>query len=214
MKTYTKLYIKLCSYENLFLAYKKARKNKTKRNYVIGFEKNLEVNLKILQFELLNKIYYPRKLKLFIISDPKTRKICESSFRDRIVHHAIINILEPIYEKIFIYDSYASRKNKGQHKALERFDYFKGIVSSNGKKLKGIKDNNYVCGYCLKADIKKYFDNVNHEILINILRKKIKDEDFIWLIEQILDNFPMGGATRKRECLLAIIHPNSLQTFI
>ena len=190
MQTYNKLYGKLCSYENLLLAFKKTRKGKTKKQYVIEFERNLEFNLKVLQFELINKTYQPKKLKLFIIRDPKTRKICKSAFKDRIVHHAIVNLLEPIYEKMFIYDSYASRKNKGQHKALERFNHFVRKVSLNGKKLKGIKDNNYVCGYCFKADIKKYFDNVNHDILINILRKNIKDEKFIWLIQQILNNSP------------------------
>jgi len=138
MQTYNKLYNKLCSYENLPLAFKKARKNKTGKIYVIKFEKNLDFNIRLLQFELINKIYMPRKLKLFIIRDPKTRKICKSTFRDRIIHHAIVNLLEQIYEKIFIYDSYASRKNKGQHKALERFNYFKRKVSLNGKKLKGI----------------------------------------------------------------------------
>ena len=138
-----------------------------------------------------------KKLKLFIIRGPKTRRICKSAFRDRIVHHAIINILEPVYEKIFIHDSYASRKNKGQHRALERFDYFKRIASKNGKKLKGIRDKNYICGYCLKADIKKYFDNVNHETLINIIKKKIHDEDLIWLISQILGNKILGGDGKK-----------------
>ncbi len=219
MQTYNKLYSKLCSYENLLLAYEKARKGKTKKNYVIEFEKDLDFNLKILQFELINKIYSPRKLKLFIIRDPKTRKICKSNFRDRIIHHAIVNILEPIYEKIFIYDSYASRKNKGQHKALERFHEFKRKVALNGKKLRGVKDNNYVCGYCLKCDIKKYFDNVDHNVLINILKKKIKDEDVIWLIKQILDNhlnpingrsMPLGNYTSQ---FFANVYLNELDYF-
>src|SRR3989344_9542846 len=216
MNTYNKLYSKLCSYENLLLAYKKARKGKTKRNYVIKFENNLDFNLKLLQFELVNKIYGQRKLKLFIIRDPKTRKICKSSFRDRIVHHAIVNILKPIYEKIFIYDSYASRKNKGQHKALQRFDCFKRKISLNGRKLKGIKDNNYVSGYCFKADIKKYFDNVNHKILIKIIKNKIKDEDIINLIRLILNNYyktgmPLGNYTSQ---FFANVYLNELDYFI
>ena len=220
MQTYNNLYDKLCSYENLLLAFKKARKDKTKKDYVIKFEENLENNLKILQFELVNKIYKPRKLKLFIIRDPKTRKICKSAFRDRIIHHAIVNILEPIYEKIFIYDSYASRKNKGQHKALERLDYFKRKVSLSGKKLKGIRDRNYVCGYCLKADIKKYFDNVDHKTLINIIKKKIKDENVIWLINQVISN-KMGGDSKKGMPLgnytsqfFANVYLNELDNFV
>ncbi len=220
MQTYNKFYNKLCSYENLLSAFKKARKGKSSMAYVKEFEKNLKINLKILQFELINKTYQPKKLKLFIIHDPKTRKICKSNFRDRIIHHAIVNILEPIYEKIFIYDSYASRKNKGQHKALERFHELKRKVSLNGKKLKGIKDNNYICGYCLKADIKKYFDNVDHETLINILRKKIKDENVIWLIKQILKNnlnkikdksMPLGNYTSQ---FFANVYLNGLDYFV
>ncbi len=220
MKTYKNLYSRLCSYENLFLAYKKAKKDKTTKTYVIEFGKNLEANLKKLEFELVNKIYEPKKLKLFIVRDPKTRRICKSKFRDRIVHHAIVNILEPIYEKIFIYDSYASRKNKGQHKALERFDEFKRKASLNGKKINGIKDKNYVCGYCLKADIKKYFDNVSHEILINILKKKVKDDNVIWLIKQILSNhlnevknksMPLGNHTSQ---FFANVYLNALDYFV
>ena len=220
MQTYNNLYSKLCSYNNLLLAFKKARKGKSKKDYVIKFEENLETNLRIIQFELINKIYKPKRLKLFIIRDPKTRKICKSSFRDRIVHHAIVNILEPIYEKIFIYDSYASRKYKGQHKALIRFDKFKRKVSLNGKKLEGIKDNNYVCDYCLKADIKHYFDNVDHEILINIIKEKIKDDDLIGLIEQILNNnlnkikdksMPLGNYTSQ---FFANVYLNKLDYFI
>ena len=219
MKTYKKLYEKLCSYENLELAFEKAKRDKGFMSYIIKFGKDLENNLKILQFELVNKTYKPKKLKLFIIRDPKTRKICKSSFRDRVVHHAIVNIFEPIYEKIFIYDSYASRINKGQHKALERFHEFKRKVSNNGKKLKGIKDKNYVSGYCLKADIKKYFDNVDHEILINIIREKIKDEDVVWLIKQILNNnlnyiknksMPLGNYTSQ---FFANVYLNKLDYF-
>ena len=189
MKSYKNLYQKLCSFNNLFNAYKKARKGKTKRCYVLEFNKNLKSNLDRLQYELKNQTYNPRKLTKFIIRDPKTRKICKADFRDRIVHHTLVNVLQPIYESIFIYDSYASRKNKGHHKALERFDYFKRKVSNNGKKLKGVKDNNYVCGYVLKADIEHYFDNVDHTRLTEIINKKIKDLNIIWLINQILKNY-------------------------
>ncbi len=193
MKTYKNLYPKLYSYENLFLAYKKTRKGKTKKLYVKKFEENLKQNLLELQKDLIEKTYKPSPLKKLIIRDPKTRTIYKSVFRDRIVHHAIVNILEPIFEPIFIYDSYASRKGKGHHRALKRFDYFKRKVSKNGKNLKGIKDNNYVCGYVFKADIKHYFDEVNHNVLIEIIKKKIKDNKLIWLIKQILCNYEGGG---------------------
>ena len=125
MKTYTKLYEKLCSKENLLKAYQKAKKGKSKKKGVIEFSKNLDYEINLLQKELLEYKYKPQELRKFIVRDPKTRKIHASAFRDRVIHHAIINILEPIYEKIFIYDSFASRKNKGAHRAVKRFDYFK-----------------------------------------------------------------------------------------
>lgn len=211
MKTYKNLYKKLCSYENLSLAYKKTRKGKTKKSYVKEFEEDLQNKLLELQGELKNKTYKPAPLKKVIIRDPKTRKIYKSVFIDRIVHHAIVNILEPIFEPIFIYDSYASRKEKGYHKALKRFDCFKRKVSKNGKKLKGVRDNNYVCSYVLKADIKHYFDEVNHEILLKIIKKKIKDDNVIWLIRQVLENYEGGGRNRfgfkKRNALRKLHKP-------
>ena len=125
MKTYKNLYPKIYSKKNLMLAFKKARKDKTTKDYVIEFDKNLEKNIGKSQKELKYLTYRPRKLKRFIIRDPKTRIIHSSKFKDRVIHHAIVNILEPIYEKIFIFDSYASRINKGTHKAVKRFDSFK-----------------------------------------------------------------------------------------
>ena len=133
MKTHDKLYEKTCSIENLILAFKKARKGKSRKDYVVNFESNQNKNLKLLQSELKNKIYQPHKLKKFIVRDPKTRTIHASIFRDRIVHHAIINILKPIFEKRFIYDSFASRKNKGSHVAIKRFESFMKKISSSGK---------------------------------------------------------------------------------
>ena len=186
---------------NLVLAWRKARKHKTKKDYVVEFEKDLIKNLLELHTELKNQTYSPKPLKNFIIRDPKTRKISKSDFRDRIVHHAIILVIEPIFDKMFIYDSCASRIGKGNLFALKRFNEFKRKVSRNGK-TKGWFDNNQVKGYCIKADIKHYFEEVNHEVLIDILSKKIKDEKAIWLIKQILSNTPDasgGGGERFHE---------------
>lgn len=193
MKTYKNLYPRLCSFDNLQLAFRKARKGKTSKDYVGNFELNLQENLECLQKELANRTYFPSNLKKFIIRDPKTRTIHASIFRDRIVHHAIINILNPIYEKVFIYDSFASRKNKGSHKAIERFELFMKKVSSNGQLVKNSLSNNSIKGYVLKADFRHYFDSVSHEVLIGILRKKINDEDFMWLVRIVLSNFETGG---------------------
>ncbi len=182
------MYEKLYSYDNLIAAYKKARKGKTKKPYVIAFEENLELNLLKLQEELKTQTYQPKPLKTFIIHEPKTRTISKSKFRDRIVQHALINIIGPIFEPTFIYDSFANQIGKGTLKAIERFDYFKRKVSKN---------NTRPC-YVLKADIKHYFEEVNHEILLKILREKISDEKIMWLIDQILSNSSkMGGGGHR-----------------
>lgn len=172
------MYKQLCSYENLLAAFQKARKGKTRKHYVIKFEENLKENLLKLQKELIIQIYKPKPLKKFIIRDPKTRKISKSKFRDRVIHHALINIIGYLFEKSFIYDSHANQIGKGTLKAIQRFDYFKRKISRN---------NTLQC-YVLKADIKHYFDEVDHEILISIIKKKINDEKVIWLIRQILNN--------------------------
>jgi len=150
MKTYKNLYPKIYDLKNLILAYKKARKGKTKKLYVKKFEENLAYNLKILHDELKNQIYKPKPLKTFILQDPKTRKISISDFRDRIVHHAICNIIEPIFNKVFIYDSHANRKNHGTLLAIQRFKKFLKKVSKNGK-LNGWFNNNQIKGYCFKV---------------------------------------------------------------
>ena len=191
---YRDLWQELCSYANLDLAFKKARKHKTLNIYVIEFEKNLKNNLLTLRTELLLHAYRPKPLETFIIKDPKTRKISKSDFRDRVVHHALCNIIEPIFEKSFIYDSYANRVSKGTLKALQRFDFFKRKASKN---------NTEKC-YVLKADIQKYFENVNHEILLSIIKKKISDKRIVWLIKKILANsssksrgMPLGNLTSQ-----------------
>ncbi len=220
MKSYKNLYTKLCSLENLELAFKKARKNKSFMPYVIKFEKNLEEELKRLHEELISLTYKPLKLKRFIVRDPKTRTIHSSVFRDRVVYHAIVNILEPIFDKTFIYDSYASRKNKGTHKAVQRFDKFKRKVSRNGKLVKNYFNKNNIIGYVLKSDIKHYFNPVDHEMLLKIIARKIKDESIVWLIKQILDNFntsikgkgmPLGNLTSQ---FFANVYLNELDQFI
>ena len=125
------LYEQLCSYDNLYAAYSKARRGKTRKPYVLAFEEHLAENLLHLQEELLADTYQPEPLKTFIIRDPKTRKISKSAFRDRIVHHAICNIISPLFNKQFIYDSFANRIRKGTLKAIQRFDQFKRKVSKN-----------------------------------------------------------------------------------
>ena len=202
------------------MAFKKAKKGKSKKDYVISFETNLNEEIKRLHLELISKTYKPKPLRKFIIRDPKIRTIHSSTFRDRVVHHAIINILEPIFDKLFIYDSFASRDKKGIHKAVVRFKTFLRKVSNNGSLIKKAFSNNSVRGFALKADIKHYFDSMNHEVLIRILERKIKDKEVIWLIRIILNNFetpiegsglPLGNYTSQ---FFANVYLNELDYFI
>ncbi len=196
VKTYNNLYERIISKDNLLLAYKKARKGKTNKHYVMEFDENLHDNIEQLQIELALHSYQPRPLESFVVRDPKTRTICKSDFRDRVVHHALCNIIEPIFNKIFIYDSYANRKGKGTLAALKRFDFFKRKVARNGKQ-NGWFDNNQVKGYCFKADIRHYFEEVNHETLLQIIKNKICCKRTLWLIKQILANYRNGGGGRR-----------------
>ena len=191
MKIYKNLYQEIYSANNLVLAYKKARKGKTKKNYVKKFEENFHFNIKKLHLELKNKEYAPKPLKSFILRDPKTRKISKSHFRDRIVHHALCNILEPLFDTTFIYDSCANRKEKGSLFAIKRLNKFKNKVTTN-KKFEA---------FCFKADIKHYFREVDCNILVKIIKRKIHDKNVIWLIERILHNYsnPLRERERERE---------------
>ncbi|MGI0141584.1 MAG: hypothetical protein ACREBF_02970 [Candidatus Micrarchaeales archaeon] len=129
METYTNLYSRLCSYENLELAYIKARKRKSLKPYVVEFEADLDNNLRQLKKELETFTYLPSPLTTFIVRDPKTRTISSSYFRDRVVHHALCNIIAPILEKDFIHTSFANQKGKGTHEAIKKFEkFFRKVV--------------------------------------------------------------------------------------
>ncbi len=201
------IYSEIISLKNLILAWKRARKGKTKKYYVKEFEENLAYNLKILYNELNSQTYKPRPLKTFILRDPKTRKISKSAFRDRIVHHALCNIIEPIFDKKFIYDSCANRKRKGNLFAIKRFELFMGKATHNLSKQ----------AFCLKADIKHYFEEIDRDILLKIINRTIKDENTIYLIKLILNNFreergmPLGNLTSQ---FFANTYLNELDFFV
>jgi len=220
MKQYKHLYEKVCSLDNLRSAFKKAKKNKSKRKYVIGFEVDLENELNKLKEELENLAYQPKPLKTFVIRDPKTRVVSASDFRDRVVHHALCNVIEPIFDKTFISDCYANRKKRGALAALQRFDKFMRRVTRNGGLVKNATDNNKVVGYALKADIKHYFDTVDHEVLMKIISKKINDNKVLWLVRKILENhnnrisgkgMPIGNLTSQ---FFANLYLNELDYYV
>lgn len=200
------LYADLCSFRNLELAFRNARKGKRHKKAVQDFEFNLEENLLVLKRELETLSYSPRPLRQFPIRDPKTRLISASHFRDRVMHHALINVIQPLFEKRFIHDSCANQVGKGTTKALERFEKFKKKVSKNGRPINHTKDNSMIIGYVLKADIKHYFDTIDHQILLDSIRRKLKDKKVLWLIQKILDNhaskrpgkgMPIGNLTSQ-----------------
>jgi len=159
-----------------------------------------------LQAELIEQRYAPRPYKYFTIQEPKERVISVAAFRDRVVHHALINVIEPIFEAIFIKDSYATRKNKGLHL---------GVYATQ----------NYARSYqwYLKLDIRKYFDSVSHEILIKLISQKIKDPKIITLCKSILKNqtdsmglaedtgLPVGNLTSQ---FFANIYLNQLDHYV
>ena len=153
------------------------------------FEKDTIRNLLALHNELRTKTYKPLPLTTFVLRDPQTRVISKSDFRDRVVHHALINVIKPFLEKQFIYDSCANQINKGTFLALKRFYRF----------LRKVSDPLYKSGFCLKADIKHYFYEVDHDVLMNILKRKIHDANVLWLIENILSNGNSGGGANAGE---------------
>jgi hypothetical protein len=205
-KTYNNLYHNICSFENLHLAYLKARKCKRYRKEVLLFSSNLEENLINLQKELLNKTYKSGIYKIFYIHEPKKRKIMALPFRDRVTHHAICNIIEPFFDKVFIYDSYACRIKKGAHAGADRLTKFLRKAKRKYPKI-----------YCLKCDIKNYFGSINHEVLIQIIQRKIKCHDTMWLIKNVINStdgaegIPIGNLTSQ---LFANLYLNELDYFI
>jgi len=207
MKIYNDLYENIISLKNLLLAYKKAKKGKAKKDYVNKFEENLAYNIKILHEDLKNESYRPKPLVTFILRDPKTRRISKSIFRDRIVHHAIVGIVEPFFDKTFIYDSCANRIGKGTLFALKRLEVFQRKVTSNLSRE----------SFCLKADIKHYFQELDRNILLRIIRKKIGCEKTLRLIELIIYNFegkkgmPLGNLTSQ---FFANVYLNELDYFV
>ncbi len=190
------LFKEVISFENLILAWKKARKGKTKNADIIKFEEDLFCNLMALHYELKFHAYKPRALQTFPLHDPKTRVILKSDFRDRVIYHAIVNIIGPLFEKSFIYDSCANQLGKGNLFAIKRFDEFARKVSRNFTA---------PC-FVLKADVKHYFNEINHEILLKIIKRKIRNNRLLWLIQQVLANgagLVSGGANDPKECPLA-----------
>ncbi|CCJ32906.1 reverse transcriptase/maturase family protein [Caloramator australicus] len=194
MKRYNNLYEKIYDFENLYEAYKEARRCKRYREEVLKFSSNLEENLIQIQNELIWKMYKVGRYREFYVYEPKKRLIMALPFKDRVVQWAIYRVLNPIYNKTFIEHSYACRIGKGTHKAAQKLQYWLRKVSRKPGKW-----------YYLKLDISKYFYRIDHEVLTKILRRKIKDKNLIWLLELIIKSedtkfgLPLNGEPGESE---------------
>jgi retron-type reverse transcriptase len=171
MKRYGDLWQAVTAFENVLMAARQAQRGKRFRPNVLKFNYHLESELFQLQRELQTQTYQPGAYRTFRIFEPKPRLISAAPYRDRVVHHALCNVIMPILERTFIADSYANRIGFGTHRALRRFIEF-------------TRSHRYI----LQCDIQKYFPSIDHEILKTILRRKIKCPETLWLIDTIIDH--------------------------
>lgn len=177
------IYKSIYSIENLQLADIIARKGKLKQKGVIDHDKNRDANILILHEMLKNKEYKTSKYVTFPIFEPKERIIYMLPyFPDRITHHAILNILEPLFVSTFTSDTYSCIKGRGIHAAAEGIK--KALIDSSGTQ------------FCLKMDVRKFYPSVDHDVLKQLIRRKIRDSDLLWLLDEIIDStdgLPIGN---------------------
>lgn len=202
-------YYYIISVENLLCAWQEFLCGKRNRLDVQEFECDLMTNVIKLHQDLANFTYVHSGYEAFKISDPKPRDIHKASVRDRLMHHAIYRQLYPFFDKTFIADSYSCRNNKGTHKAINMFRSMAHQVSKNNTK---------TC-WVLKCDIRKFFANIDHDILKNILAKYIPDQNIIWLLNRVIDSFeveknkglPLGNLTSQ---LFVNVYMNEFDQYV
>lgn len=184
MKRKGNLYDQICTLENLELADEKARRGKLRSHGVKKHDKNRTENIKNLREALLNGTFRTSKYDVFTIYEPKEREIYRLPyFPDRIVHHAVMNVLEPIWTSIFTADTYSCIKNRGIHAAAK-------------KVLKAVREDPENTTYCLKIDIRKFYPSIDHDVLKGIIRRKLKDKRLLALLDEIIDSadgVPIGN---------------------
>jgi RNA-directed DNA polymerase len=172
MKRAGNLYCSIAESENLRLAFCKAARGKHSRPEVISFGKNLERNLGLFRQQLIAGQLDICHYRFFRVRDPKPRNICAASFPERVLHHAIMNICEPVLDRYAIFDSYACRKGKGAIRAINRGKSFS-------------RKNNWY----LKLDIRHYFYSVDHRVMITLLHRRFKDQHLLALLNKILATY-------------------------
>ena len=182
MKRIGNIYPHICSVANLQLADAKARKGKKRQPGVIAFDKNRESNILAIHNELVNKTYRISEYTTFKVYEPKERLVYRLPYKDRVIQHAVLNDLERVFVSTFTADTYSCIKGKGIHAAA------KGVK-------RALRDR---CNtqFCLKLDIKKFYPSVDHDILKLLLRRKIKDNDLLSLLDGIIDSadgLPIGN---------------------
>jgi retron-type reverse transcriptase len=201
----------MCSYDNILIAYNKARKCKRYRAEVMRFTRAKEENIEQVRQDIKELAYRQGEYRYFKVYEPKERQIMALPFYDRVVQHAVVNILEPIFDKRFISHSYACRKGKGMHAASDTL--YKWLYDWN-------KYNPEQPLYAIKADIHQYFKSINHNVLKEEIRKTIKDKQALELTERMIDGngnmpdgvgIPVGNLTSQ---LFANIYLNKLDQFI
>ena len=214
MKSHGDIFEKIISPDNLFSAWDEFYKDKKKKEDVQHFEFELEQHVFQLHRDLKSQKYKHGPYSDFYICDPKVRHIYKASVRDRVLHHAIFKVLNPIFEPTFIQNSFSCRTHKGNHK---------GVLALETMIRKASKNYSESC-FVLKCDVKKFFDTVDHEVLLSILRKRIKDCDVMWLLEEIVGSYassrstlfehkgvPIGNLTSQ---LFANVYMNELDQFV
>lgn len=211
MKKFIHNYDNIITIEKLLKAWQEFLRDKKDRKDVILFQAKLMDNIFNLHDDFKNKTYKHSEYNAFNISDPKPRIIHKATVRDRLLHHLIYQELYEYFDGKFIHDSYSCRIGKGTHKAINRFRDFSLKVSKNNTK---------TC-FVLKCDIRKFFANIDHQILKKILEKHIQDENVIWLLSQVIDSFsskpnfevglPLGNLTSQ---LLVNIYMNEFDQFM
>ena len=174
--------------DNLRLAFWKARKGKTGVAEVEAFRADLDENLLRLRHELLTGMVQVGEYHYFTIYDPKERVICAASFRERVLHHALMNVCHPVFERFQMDCSYATRPGKGTYAALERAQAYNARYT-----------------WYLKMDVRKFFDSISHEQLLALLRRKFKDRALLDIFTQIIHSYatapgrglPIGNLTSQ-----------------